>query len=184
MDADLRSLLADHLRRHALRTGGAYTLRSGEATDWYLDARQTTFAGPGAVVVADAVLAVLDPDAVALGGMTMGADPIAVSAALRAATQGRLLAAFSVRKQAKGHGVGGRVVGPVHPGDAVCVVEDTTTTGGALVEAIEVVTGHGLDVVQALALVDRSRGVVSERMAERGIPYVALLLPADLGVEG
>ncbi len=173
--------LADHLRRHALRTGD-FILRSGARSSWYVDARATTFSGEGARLVAAAVLAVLDPAVTALGGPTQGADPIAVATAVIAAGEGRSLKAFSIRARAKEHGVGGRLVGPVGPEDRVAVVEDTTTTGGSLLEAVDVLTDEGISVVQGVILVDRSGGRVAEAFAERGIPYRALLLPADLGV--
>ncbi len=173
--------LAELLRRH-VRTDGPFTLASGETADWYLDARQATYDGAGAAIVADAVLAVL-ADVGAVGGMTMGADPIAVATAMRAAAAGRPLRAFSVRKEAKGHGVGGRLVGPVERGDRVAIVEDTCTTGGTLAAVAEVLAGAGIDVVQAVALVDRSAGAAAERIGAAGIPYVAILTPADLGVE-
>jgi len=181
--SDKRRALAEHLRDHAVRTDGPFQLRSGAVAAWYLDARQTTFDGEGARVVAEALLEVLDGRVEAIGGMTMGADPIAVSAALVAAQSGRPLRSFSIRKEAKDHGAGGRLVGPVTDGDRVAVLEDTTTTGGALLEAIEVALASGLQVLQAIALVDRSGNVVSGRMADAGIRYQALIIPADLGVE-
>jgi orotate phosphoribosyltransferase len=100
-----------------------------------------------------------------------------------AAGQGRDLKAFSIRARAKDHGTGGRLVGPVGPGDRVAVVEDTTTTGGSLLEAVDVLEAEGIPVVQAVILVDRSGDRVAAAFAGRGIPYRALLRPADLGVE-
>jgi orotate phosphoribosyltransferase len=173
--------LADHLRRHALRTGD-FLLRSGARSSWYVDARATTFSGEGALLVGAAVLGALDQGVTALGGPTQGADPIAVATAVLAAGQGRSLQAFSIRARTKDHGTGGRLVGPVGPGDRVAVVEDTTTTGGSLLEAVDVLAAEGIPVVQGLTLVDRSGGRVGAAFAERGIPYRALLLPADLGV--
>ncbi len=174
--------LADLLRRH-VRTDGPFTLSSGETSSWYLDARQATFDGAGAAIVGDAVLAVLAPDVAAVGGMTMGADPVAVATALRGAQAGRPLRAYSVRKAAKGHGTGGRLVGPVSHGDQVAILEDTSTTGGSLAEVAQVLAGAGIHVRQAVTLVDRGSGEPARRMAEAGIPYVAILTPADLGVE-
>jgi len=174
--------LSEFLKRCSLRTDGPFTLRSGAVSSWYLDARRTTFDGEGAVVVASAVLAVLDERVGAVGGMTMGADPIAVSTAVVGAGRGRALRAFSIRKTAKDHGTGGRLVGAVDPGDKVAILEDTTTTGSALFEAIDVAEGHGLDVIQAIALVDRSGLEAATLMERRGVPYVALVRPADLGV--
>lgn len=176
----LRPALLDHLQTHSLRTDGPFTLASGAVAAWYMDARQTTFSGSGSRLVAEAVLEVLDPAVTAVGGMTMGADPIAVATATHSA--GRV-DAFSVRKAGKDHGTGGRLVGPVGPGTPVAILEDTTTTGGALIEAIEVATTAGLDVRQAVALFDRSGGQVAAILADRGIPYAAIATPADLGVD-
>ncbi len=112
----------------------------------------------------------------------MGADPIAVSTAIVAASSGRDLASFSIRKEAKDHGTGGRLVGPVSAGDLVVVVEDTTTTGSAVAEATTVLLDAGVHVVLGVALVDRSGGKATDRMAELGVPYTALITPDELGV--
>lgn len=175
--------LIDHLRRNALRTDGPFVLRSGAVSDWYLDARQTTYSGEGARLVGEAILKVLDETAVAVGGMTMGADPVAMAVAVVGMEHQRPLRAFSIRKEAKDHGAGGRLVGPVASGDRVAVVEDTVSTGGALLEAVGVLSEAGIEVIQAITIVDRSGGLAGRRIGERGIPFVALLRPADLGVE-
>jgi orotate phosphoribosyltransferase len=175
--------LIEHLRANALRTDGPFVLRSGAESDWYLDARQTTYSGEGATLVGEAILEVLDPTAVAVGGMTMGADPVAIAVAIAGFKRQRSLRAFSVRQQVKDHGVGGRLVGPIAAGDAVSVVEDTVTTGDALLEAVDVLTEAGMGVIQAICIVDRSGGRANSRIGQRGIPFVALLRPADLGVE-
>lgn len=157
-------------------------LRSGATADWYLDARQTTLDGAGARLVGAAVFEILDAEVVAVGGMTMGADPIAVATAMVGVERGRHLRAFSIRKEAKDHGVGGRIVGPVDPSMPVAVLEDTTTTGGAAIEAAECLLAEGYRIVQAIALVDRSEGRAAERFAALGIPHAGLVVPADLGV--
>lgn len=175
--------LVEHLKRHALRTDGPFTLRSGAQAPWYLDARQTTFDGAGASAVGGAVLEVLEPSVEAVGGMTMGADPIAVATAMVATSRGRPMRAFSIRKTDKEHGTGGRLVGPVSAGVKVAILEDTTTTGGAAVEAAAYALEEGLEIVQAIALVDRSNGAAAGRFEELGIPYFALVRPDDLGVE-
>jgi len=166
-----------------VRVDGPFVLRSGETSDWYIDARQTTFSGVGARIVGAAVAAEVPEAASAVGGMTMGADPIAVATAMVASLDGRDLLAFSIRKTAKDHGTGGRLVGPVTAGDSVVALEDTTTTGSALVEAIEVLQAEGVLVVRAIALVDRSAGATRERVEGLGVPYIALTTPFDLGVE-
>jgi orotate phosphoribosyltransferase len=174
--------LIEHLAKHALRTDGPFTLRSGGYADWYIDARQTTFDGGGARLVGEAVLSVLDEEVTGVGGMTMGADPIAIATALTAAASGRDLKAFSIRKEVKDHGVGGRVVGPIDTDMSLAVLEDTTTTGSAAVEAARYLLDSGFEVRQAVALVDRSGEKARENFAALGIDYVALIRPEDLGV--
>ena len=171
-----------HLRERAVRTDGPFTLRSGATVDWYLDARQTTFSGDGARLAGRVVLDRLEPEVEAVGGLTMGADPVAIATAIAAADAGRSVRAFSIRKEAKGHGTGGRLVGPVAAGTRVAMLEDTTTTGSALLEAIAVARSEGLEIVQAIALIDRSGGEVARRMEEIAVPYAAVVLPEDLGV--
>jgi orotate phosphoribosyltransferase len=175
--------LIDHLVAHSVRTDGPFLLRSGERSDWYMDARQTTFAGIGARLVGAAVLEHVPEGIDAVGGMTMGADPIAVATAIAAADAGRDVAAFSIRKEEKDHGTEGRLVGPVGPGAKVVVLEDTTTTGGALGEAVDVLQDSFVLTVLVLALVDRSNGATAHAMERRGIDYIALTTPADFGID-
>lgn len=174
--------LLDHLRQNAVRTDGPFTLRSGATSDWYIDARRTTFSGYGARLVGEAVYDLLRPEVRTVGGMTMGADPIAVATAVYAAGRGSELRAFSVRKREKEHGLAGRLAGPVEEGDTAAIVEDTVTTGGAMAEAVQAAWEAGLEVMQIVVLVDRSAGAAEDRAAEWGIPYQALASPADLGV--
>ena len=174
--------LLDHLRRHAVRTDGPFTLRSGAVSDWYIDARQTTFNGEGARLVGAAVCQLLHSEVRTVGGMTMGADPIAMATALHASWSEKEMRAFSVRKGEKEHGLAGRLAGPVEEGDRAAIVEDTVTTGGALAEAVEAARAAGLVVMQIVVLVDRSEGAAEALAAGWGIPYEALATPADLGV--
>lgn len=178
-----REALIAHLSEFAVRTDGPFVLRSGEESSWYIDARQTTFSGVGARIVGAAVLVEVPDGVDAVGGMTMGADPIAIATAMVAAERGIDLMSFSVRKEPKDHGVGGLLVGPIGDGSRVVALEDTTTSGSALVEAIEALRDSGVDVVKAVALVDRSGGAAGRRVEALGIPYVALVTPQDLGVE-
>lgn len=175
--------LIEHLRQHSVRTDGPFTLSSGAVADWYIDARQTTFDGWGAILVGEVMLAEIDDRVTAVGGMTMGADPIAVATAMSAARARRPLQAFSIRKQAKDHGTGGRLVGPVGAGDVAVVVEDTTTTGATLAEAIAVLADEGIEVAEAVVLVDRSDGAAATRLAALGVPFRSLIEPEDLGIE-
>ena len=112
----------------------------------------------------------------------MGADPVSIAAAMVANRHGRELRAFTVRKKEKAHGLEGRLVGPVSAGDRVGIMEDTTTTGSSLIEALEVAEAEGLLVLQAVTVCDRSDGAVSELLARRSIPFEALVTPRDLGI--
>ena len=178
----LKKGLVRHLVENAVRTDGPFTLASGEVSDWYLDARQTTYSGDGAILVARCVLEVMSPHATAVGGMTMGADPIAVATATIAALDDRPLKAFSVRKEEKGHGTGGRLVGPLDHTDRAAVVEDAATTGKSMLAAIEALRAAGIGVVQAIAVVDRSDGVAGRVMEDYDVPFLSIVVPEDLGV--
>ena len=168
------------LRERSLREGD-FLLSSGERSSWYIDAKQTTLTGDGALAAGRAYGAEAQRlGATAIGGPTMGADAPAIAAAVAAAVAGWSLTAFSVRKEPKDHGVGGRIVGPLSPSDRVLLVEDVTTTGGQFVEALEVVRGFGCHVVGAIALVIRSDQPV-KAMAERGVELRALFEAADFG---
>ena len=175
-----RNELVTLLRERSVLTDGPYTLRSGDLSNWYLDGRRTTMDGEGATLVGRTVLGVLQPRVSAIGGMTMGADPIAVATAVVAHQAGIALRAFAVRKEAKAHGMGGRIVGPLEEGEPVAVLEDTTTTGSALTEAILVMQNGGFDVTQAISIADRSEGAVAAQMSDLGIAYTALVTPEDL----
>jgi orotate phosphoribosyltransferase len=164
----------------SLRTGD-FVLRSGERADWYIDAKQTTLTADGALACGRAFYKeVVRVGATAIGGMTMGADAPAVAAALVAALWSQPLTAFSVRKEAKDHGQGGRIVGPLQPSDKVLLVEDVTTTGGAFVEALTVVRDFGCDVVGALAVLVRGDRPV-DALAAEGVELRSLYSAADFG---
>ena len=168
------------LRERSVRVG-RFTLASGKESDFYVDARQTTLHAEGAHLVAEAILARLRPEVVAVGGLTLGADPIACATAARSFAVGRPVHAFLIRKEPKGHGTGRQVEGlaNVHAGARVCVVEDTTTTGGSLLKAVDAATAAGLVVVQTITVVDREEGAV-EALAARGLHLEALTTRTEL----
>jgi len=175
----------DALRRHVLDHSvkrGDFTLKSGAKSTWFLDTKQTACRPDGILLVADAMLEVIPDEATAIGGLTMGADPVAFGVAAVAATRGRMLRSFSVRKQAKGHGVTGRLAGALQPGDKVVITEDTATRGSSLMEAVEVVRGFGAEVVLVSLIVDR--GDTCATICERaGVAYTPLLTAPDLGFD-
>lgn len=171
--------LRDHVLEHSVKRGD-FTLKSGAQTTWFLDTKQTACRPDGILLVAAAMLPLIPADATAIGGLTMGADPVAFGVAAVAATQGRALRSFSVRKEAKDHGVTGRLAGALVPGDRVVIVEDTTTRGTSLMEAAEVVREFGAEPILISLIVDRG-DTCAGLAAAAGIPYRPLLTAADLG---
>ncbi len=171
--------LRDHLLEHSVRRG-EFVLKSGKSSDWFIDAKQTTCSPQGMLLVADALLAVLPDDVTALGGLTMGADAAAFATAGIAATRGRMLRAFSVRKEVKDHGGGGRIAGALVPGDKVAVTEDAVTRGVSMLEAAEVIRAAGAEVVLLVPVVDRG-GTVTDMAAAAGIEVRALVTALELG---
>ena len=172
---DLRA----HLLAHSVRTGD-FTLKSGRKSSWFIDSKQTVCRPEAMLLVADAVLSAIPEEATAIGGLTMGADPVAFVTAGVAATRGRSLKAFSVRKDVKDHGGGGRIAGALDPGDKVVVTEDTVTRGTSLLEAAHAVQEAGGEVVLLVAVVDRG-GTVEAMAAAEGLAFRAILTAPDLG---
>ena len=174
-----RDALRRHVLEHSLKTGD-FTLKSGAKSSWFLDTKQTACRPDGIVLVADVALSIVPPDATAIGGLTMGADPVAYGIAAVGATRGRALRSFSVRKEAKDHGVTGRIAGALQPGDRVVITEDTVTRGTSIMEAVEAVEAFGATVVFITVIVDRG-GTCADLAAARSIPFVPMLTAPDLG---
>jgi orotate phosphoribosyltransferase len=173
------------LRRHVFEYSvkrGRFTLKSGRESSWFLDTKQTACRPDGIVLVADVALALIPADATAIGGLTMGADPVAFGVAAVGATRGRALRSFSVRKEAKDHGVTGRLAGALQPGDKVVITEDTVTRGTSLMEAVEVVRAFGAEPVLITVIVDRG-DTCAAMAAEAGVPYAPMLTARDLGFD-
>lgn len=156
-------------------------LASGRESDFYVDGRQTTLNAEGAWLVGNLVFDALRPDVRGVGGLVVGADPVAAATAAVSWHRGRPVHAFLVRKEAKGHGMARFVEGRgnLPDGTPVCVVEDTTTTGGSLLRAVDRCEAEGLRVVQCLTLVDREEGA-REALAERGLSLEVLVRRAEL----
>ncbi|MFZ9084740.1 MAG: orotate phosphoribosyltransferase [Ilumatobacteraceae bacterium] len=174
-----RDALRRHVLEHSLKVGD-FTLKSGAKSSWFLDTKQTACRPDGIVLVADVALSLIPAEATAIGGLTMGADPVAFGVAAVGATRGRSLRSFSVRKEAKDHGVTGRLAGALQPGDRVVVTEDTVTRGTSLMEAVDVVEAFGASVELITVIVDRG-GTCAAMAADRGIPYAPMLTAPDLG---
>lgn len=171
--------LRDHLLTHAVRRGD-FTLKSGKPSSWFIDAKATTCDPTGMLLVADALLATIGAEVTALGGLTMGADAAAFATAGVAATRGRMLHAFSVRKETKDHGGGGRIAGVLQPGDQVVITEDAVTRGVSMLEAAQQVRQAGAEVAMLVPVVDRG-GTVTAMAAAEGLEVRALVTAPELG---
>lgn len=177
-----RSALIALFREKALRFG-QFTLASGKEASYYLDGKQVTLDAAGAVQVGEGILDFLaadPPDAV--GGLSIGADPIAAAVLTVAGLRGLALRGFMVRKEPKGHGLQRFIEGPVQPGDRVVIVEDVVTTGGSSLLAIERAEAFGLKVTSVVAIVDRLEGGAAA-FAEKGYAFHSLLTIRDFGIE-
>lgn len=173
--------LVAHLLKHAVRTGD-FVLKSGRRSTWFIDAKQTTCRADGMLLVAEALLAVLPDDVTAIGGLTMGADAVAFGTAGVAASRGRELRSFSVRKEVKDHGGGGRIAGALEPGDRVVVTEDAVTRGVSMLEAVDAVREAGAEPVLLVPVVDRG-GTCAARAEAAGVAYHPLVTAPQLGFD-
>ncbi len=177
-----RDALVRLIREKALKFGD-FTLTSGKKSSYYLDAKQVTLHPEGARLVGEGILELMEqigrPDAV--GGMSVGADPITAAVVTISAIKGKPVLGFMVRKEAKGHGTKRFIEGPVEPEQTAIIVEDVITTGGSSLQAAERAAEFGLKVVGIIGIIDRLEGG-AEAFAARGIPYRSLLTIRDLGI--
>ncbi|MFT7502076.1 MAG: orotate phosphoribosyltransferase [Gammaproteobacteria bacterium] len=174
--------LRAHVMEHSVKTGD-FVLKSGAKSTWFLDTKQTACRADGIIAVTDALIEVFgsDFDGIdAIGGLTMGGDPVAYGVQAVAATRGHTLRSFSVRKEAKQGGITGRIAGALQAGDRVLVTEDTTTRGTSLIEAADEVAAFGALPVFMTVIVDRG-GTCATMAANKGIDYRPLLTAPDLG---
>jgi len=174
--------LANYIESLAVERG-EFTLTSGKKASYYIDLRQVSLDHRVAPLIGDVMLDLLDefPEAEIVGGLTMGADPIASAMLHRAVLRGRPLDACVVRKEPKGHGMGKQVEGPDVSGKNVVVVEDTSTTGGSPLKAAVALEKAGATIVAVLVVVDRDTGA-KQVIEEAGYPYRAALGLSDLGL--
>jgi orotate phosphoribosyltransferase len=162
-----------------VRTGD-FTLKSGRKSSWFIDSKQTACRPEGLLLIADLALDIIPAGITAIGGLTVGADPVAYGIAGVAATRGRDLRSFTIRKEAKDHGVAGRLAGPLLPGDKVVITEDTVTRGTSPMEAVQVVRELGAEPVMILVVVDRG-GSCAALAEAAGIEFRALVTAPELG---
>ena len=159
---------------------GDFVLSSGQRATWYIDLRRVLLSGQSAPLAGRVMLAVTaDLDYDAVGGLTLGADPVAAAMMHAAAAQGRILDAFVVRKEGKAHGLQRRIEGPGVAGRRVLAVEDTSTTGNSVLTAVDALQEAGAEVAGVAVIVERgARG----RVTERGLPFRAAYDVGDLGL--
>lgn len=176
-----RQQLVDLFHERALKFGD-FTLASGQKSSYYLDGKQVTLHSIGLRLVSLGLLELLeDVEFDAIGGMSIGADPIIGGVLTAAAEQGRSFAGFLVRKEAKGHGTNKYIEGPLDPGARVVIVDDVVTTGGSSLLAVDRVVEFGCKVVQVVGIVDRMQGG-PENFAKRDLPFRSLLTVEDFGI--
>lgn len=176
----LNRLLALALARGALKYGD-FTLSSGKKSRYYFDGRLLSLDPEGACLIAQALLPLLHQAGVqAVGGLTLGADPIVAAVAMASHQCGGPIPGFIVRKEAKGHGTRQGIEGPLPPQSRVAIVDDVCTTGGSLFQAIAAAEAAGCTVVKVLALLDRMEGG-SQELRRRGYDFAALLAATPEG---
>jgi orotate phosphoribosyltransferase len=164
---------------------GKVTLSSGIEADYYVDLRRATLHHEAAPLIGQVMLDMLDEagitDYVAVGGLTMGADPVATAVLHQASARGRAVDAFVVRKVAKAHGMGRQVEGPDVKGKRVVVLEDTSTTGGSPLTAAAALEAAGAIIVAVATVVDRSTGA-REVIEKAGYKYFSAISLSDLNL--
>lgn len=185
MTADVaacRARLAEIIKEKALRFG-EFVLASGQTSSYYIDGRLVTLDPEGAFCLARCILDMLEEDVQAVGGMALGADPITGAVVAAAGALGRPLLGFMVRKEPKGHGTGKQVEGPLPEGARVVMLEDTITTGGSTLKAIEAVEREKqAKVVKIITMVDRQQGA-AETLAAAGYKLEPIFRIEELGVK-
>jgi orotate phosphoribosyltransferase len=174
--------LAELIRDRAV-VHGRVTLSSGREADYYVDLRRVTLDGEAAPLIGQEMLALTaDLDYDAVGGLTLGADPVAMAMVHAAAARGRRLDAFVVRKAEKAHGLQRRIEGPDVAGRRVLAVEDTSTTGASVLTAVEALRAEGAEVVAVAVIVDRATGA-REKIEAEGLEYRYAFGLGDLGLD-
>jgi orotate phosphoribosyltransferase len=173
--SEARAALLRLLAERAYRRG-SFTLASGRTSEHYVNCKPVSLSGQGLALLGSLMFELVEPTAAAVAGLTLGADPLVSAVALQAALAGRDLDALIVRKEAKGHGTGAWLEGPLPPaGSRITVLEDVVTTGGSALKAVNQLREAGYVVEQVVAIVDRQEGG-AEAMQEAGLGLRSLFL--------
>jgi len=175
----LRDRLLDLLCEFAYREGD-FVLSSGQKSSYYINCKPVTLHAEGALATGRVLLSMLPPQVQAVGGLTLGADPIVTAVSVVSALEGRSIPALIVRKETKGHGTMAYIEGPVLPeGTNVAVLEDVVTTGKSAMQAVERLRGAGYKVDRVLSLIDREQGG-AQLYREAGLDFQSVFTIADL----
>ena len=175
----IKSELIEQIKQKAVVHGNVI-LSSGKEADYYVDLRRVTLDAVAAPLVGQAMLdATKDLDFEAVGGLTLGADPVATAMMHVAKENGRVLNSFVVRKEGKAHGLQRRIEGPDVKGKKVLAVEDTSTTGGSVLTAVQALQEAGAIVVGVAVVVDRGAG---KKIEDAGLKYVSVVSLQELGL--
>jgi orotate phosphoribosyltransferase len=175
----IKSELIEQIKQKAV-VHGKVILSSGKEADYYVDLRRVTLDAVAAPLIGQAMLeATKEFDYEAVGGLTLGADPVATAMMHEAKKQGRVLNSFVVRKEGKAHGLQRRIEGPDVKGKRVLAVEDTSTTGGSVLTAVEALNEAGAIVVGVAVVVDRGAG---KKIEDAGLKYVSVISLQELGL--
>ncbi|MDJ0666393.1 MAG: orotate phosphoribosyltransferase [Desulfobacterales bacterium] len=174
--AELIDLLCDKSFQYSPEP--VFKLVSGQMSSFYVNCKPTSLSPRGMFLIGHLVLeALVAADLKGIGGLTFGADPIAVATAFASELQARPLQAFSIRKEQKDHGIVKWIEGDIAPGDRVAIIDDVATTGGSTIKAIERARSEGVAVVQAVILVDRQEGGLDN--IRRHVPDVTAIVTRD-----
>ena len=182
MNNQLKQELIDLLYHKAYKYSEkpSFKLASGKLSQFYIDCKAVSMTPQGLQIIGQMIYErIISLDVQAVGGLTMGADPIAAATAFVSLSGPYPINYFSIRKEPKGHGLNRFIVGPVTKGERVVILDDVVTTGGSTIKAIRASQDFGLHVVQALAVVDRQEGGM-EAVKKEGIPADALVTIDDL----
>ncbi|MBE9092576.1 orotate phosphoribosyltransferase [Tychonema sp. LEGE 07203] len=175
----LRDRLLDLLCEFAYREGD-FVLSSGQQSSYYINCKPVTLHAEGALATGRLLLSMLPAQVQAVGGLTLGADPIVTAVSVVSALEGRSIPALIVRKETKGHGTMAYIEGPLlPPGTNVAVLEDVVTTGKSAMQAVERLRGAGYKVDRVLSLIDREQGG-AQLYREQGLDFQAVFTIADL----
>ena len=175
----IKSELIEQIKQKAV-VHGKVILSSGKEADYYVDLRRVTLDAVAAPLIGQAMLdATKDLDFEAVGGLTLGADPVATAMMHVAKQNGRVLNSFVVRKEGKAHGLQRRIEGPDVKGKKVLAVEDTSTTGGSVLTAVEALQEAGAIVVGVAVVVDRGAG---KKIEDAGLKYISVVSLQELGL--